>query len=530
MQVRCLSCMSSVTEEDACCPQCGRRLLPPSAWRSVQDRKREIADAENKLAEESLSQCSENAAKKLSSIRNHTREKLFGASAETAGGITESRPAGGTTTRIGTPTVFNVGEGWGKDSFDLAIDVLRPCIVGNNTLRVYLAVNRGQFDDVSLRIKPHIGIGVEPEQLCGDLISDDASHCDCERIFTLGNLPEGSMGCDIVLSCVRDGLHRQYIGQIELNVNRREDLMDVVQQNISIHYNPQTCIGNVAQASDVKILHKSDDGMREALEGITCGENPMSAIDLMSRAGDRTYRKVPMKSMSGDGLGEAPAEAKGKEIELCIGYERIQIFADDIVCIGHSVDNVRYSDIVIDAPNAAESLQYDRISRIHCMIRHYGPKVEICDGRLDGNGGIVPSANGTIMNSERLQPYSVQRLCDGELRLGTSDSAVRLGVKTVAFPKCRNCRIPKGERIGCSGGERPSVVISRFDGMNVKYVALWSCFDLGNINPDYEGIVIFHYNGAFGWRRGKKVGWLTTGENFGSSQINRITVMKVWDR
>lgn len=531
MSVLCLRCLCHSSDEDVCCSECGAPLQRPASLISVRERKREISRIELGMAEDLLSECAEGATKELLRARIGSARELFETAEQSVKELAlPRRYVPWQAPKVGASSVSSVGQGWGKDPIDLAIDVLRPCVIGNNTLRVYVVANRGRFDDVTLKVKPHVGSCSELEQQCGDLFADDEASRDCERIFTIENLPAGTFGCDIVLRFAFEGVCRQYMGQIEVNVNRREDLLDVVRQNINIHYNPQTTIGNVSQASDVKVLHKSDAGICKALDGISNIENPMSVIDRMSRAGDRTYRRVSMKSMFGDGLQSPPSVAKVKEIEVRLGYNRVQFFVDEIICIGHSVDGVRYSDIVIDAPSGMNVSPYDRISRIHCMMRHYGEKVEICDGRVDQEGQIVPSSNGTVLNMERLPPRTTRPLRDGELCLGASSGAVKLGVRLVPAAGCEHCKIAKDERVSCAGGERPCVVISRPDVLNVKYVALWSCFDLGNINLDYKGIVIFHYNGAFGWRRGKRTGWLMSGENFGSSQFDKATVLKVWDR
>lgn len=531
MSVRCLRCMFLSSDGDEYCPECGAPLLRRQTLSSVRERKLEIAEMEFGVAEEVLSECAGGVERELLRAHVESMKELHETAMQAAREVAVSRVyVPWQVPKVRTAEVNSVGAGWGKDQIDLAIDVLRPCVVGNNTLRVYVVANRGRFEEVVLKVKPHVSSSAVLEQQCGDLIADDGANCDCERIFTFENLPEGAIGCDIVLRFESEGVCHQYVGQVEINVNRREDLLDVVRQNINLHYNPQTTVGNVSQGSDVRVLHKSDAGIAKALEGLSNLENPMSVIDRMSRAGDRTYRRVSMRLMFGNDFQEPPPEAKAKEVELRLGYERVQLFSDDIICIGHSVDDVRYSDIVIDAPVGADALPYDRISRIHCMIRHYGASVEICDGRLDANGQVVPSSNGTVLNGLRLPPQSAQPLRDGELRLGGSASAVRLGVRVVAPAGCEHCKIAKGERVSCAGGERPCVVITRPDDRNLKYVSLWSCFDLGNVNQDYKGVMLFHYNGAFGWRRGKKVGWLMSGENFGSSQFDSITVLKVWDK
>lgn len=531
MALRCLRCRSVSADEDMYCSECGAPLSSAESVPSEDEGTGGIAVVAIDPAEEALATDAEAAQGDLSRVYTDAETFLRETSAQAAReiGVTwEESPV--SSSKVKSSAVKSFGTGWGKDVLDLAIDVLRPCVVGNNTLRVYMTANRELVEDIVLTVKPHIGSCAEAEQACGCLSSEDEFGRDCERIFTLENLPEGAIGCDICLRFAYNGVLRQYVGQIEINVNRREDLLDVVRQNIHIHYNPQTTIGNVAQAGDVRVFHKSDGGIGRALEGIGNTENPMTLIDRMSRAGDRTYRRIPMRLMSGNGLSDPPPEAKAKEIEVLLGYGRIQFFVDDIVCIGHSVKDVRYSDIVIDAPEEADASAYDRISRIHCMLRYYGADVEVCDGRIDVNGQIVPSSNGTMLNLKRLPPCSSQPLCNGELRLGVDPKAIKLGVKLASPAGCDQCKIAESERLGCAGGKRPCVVISRSDDSNIKYVALWSCFDLGTINRNYKGIVIFHYNGAFGWRRGRKTGWLKSGENFGSSQIPRITVSKVWNR
>ena len=55
------------------------------------------------------------------------------------------------------------------------------------------------------------------------------------------------------------------------------------------------------------------------------------------------------------------------------------------------------------------------------------------------------------------------------------------------------------------------MVLARRDGVAEWFVALWSCFSLEEVDPSFEGVVIFRKEGGFAWRRGRRCGWFVPG-------------------
>lgn len=431
---------------------------------------------------------------------------------------------------VSKKTVVHIGRGWQTDPFDLAVDVLRPYVAADSghttvTLRLCVAANAYALMSTRLKIDPHTGLCQRRE---ADL-SNIAAGSSREHIFTIENLSEGQTGCEVFLTFVHDGIVSEYRGVLEINVIKRDDLRDVVNHNINLHYNPHLEVGDIAQAAELRLASHGFESMFSKDQDAV---NPMSVIDAMARSGSRTYRKVDMQLIYGDFLGSPPESAKAKEIEICLAGRFVQFFVDDLICIGHSICDYRYSDIVIDAPAECKPESrgvYDKISRIHCTLQYDGHGVCLCDGRLEPNGMMVPSTNGTLVDGGKLSSGWHRLDKEGVVQLGDSENAVKLNFSQITSKKCETrCKAVHRER--CAGGSRPCVLFERGDVFNRFYVALWSCFDLEKINWRYKGVDVFYHQGAFGWHYQGQAGWFEKGKktDFGLSQGAEITVSEVW--
>ena len=151
------------------------------------------------------------------------------------------------------------------------------------------------------------------------------------------------------------------------------------------------------------------------------------------------------------------------------------------------------------------------MSKRHCYFEHDGDRLTIHDGYRLGVSSVQPSSFGTFLNNCDIGKCGSASLNVGEtsvLSFGgiCYDNVVSLDVKACS-PKFACTQCPYSNRQWCGNG-RPSLVLSRRDGIQETFVCLWSCFNIGEIDRSLDGFVIFRKEGAFAWFRGSECGWL----------------------
>jgi hypothetical protein len=156
-----------------------------------------------------------------------------------------------------------------------------------------------------------------------------------------------------------------------------------------------------------------------------------------------------------------------------------------------------------------------RISRAHCHFEHQGDAVAVCDGQRDSFRVVRPSACGTYWNDVRIGgSVNLSSGDAGVLSFGASACAggVALDVKVGSPSSPSECgKCPFADKHWCAEGTRPSLMLTRRDGVPERFVAIWSCFRLSEADPSFEGVVIFRKDGAFAWRKGRRCGWIVPG-------------------
>ena len=279
----------------------------------------------------------------------------------------------------------------------------------------------------------------------------------------------------------------------------------------NFNINIQTNIGSVGHASDVTVNQRG----AEDLSKLIAASNPFEEISAIMSSSKRSWQLIPF---SDDNkvvdLPPMPANAQTDHIILEMNGKRVQFFAKRTIKFGRNKES---NDFYLrPAPGASElqTIPYRKVSREHCFFEHSGAAVTISDGSRDQFGQIQPSTGGTFWDNEQVRGTVT-------LPVGTtgivSFSGIHYGdnlsldVKVCEPVKaCATC--PHSNIHWCGEGKLPSLMLTRRDGIPEKFVALWSCFWLGDADPSFEGTVIFRKDGAFAYRRDDgRTGWLVPG-------------------
>ena len=282
----------------------------------------------------------------------------------------------------------------------------------------------------------------------------------------------------------------------------------------NFNINIQTNVGNVSQASDVTVNQRGVEG----LANLIAATDPFEEMQRIAMSRDRDWQPIPLSDDSEVvSLPEQPAGARAERVVLDFGSgRRLHLFAGRTIRFGKTRelnDFVLRPGRPINECSEEELIPYKMVSRRHCFFEHVGAKAKISDGYQELNGVVEPSSNGTYWNDDPI--------CGSlELSVGTGgvvsfgapscSGGLSMDLKVCSAVKaCASC--PHSNIHWCGEGKRPSLMLTRRDGLPEKYVAVWSCFWMGDADPSLEGVVIFRKDGAFAFRDRYRSGWIVPG-------------------
>ncbi len=290
----------------------------------------------------------------------------------------------------------------------------------------------------------------------------------------------------------------------------------------NFNINIQTNIGSVGHASDVTVNQRGVDGLAKMMEE----SDVWLEMDRIQSSTQRQWARIPLSDDNRVALlPPMPASARADRIGIDLGSMRLTFIANRTVKLGRKKELNDIALQPIKGMSEMEYLPYRKISREHCFFEMGGQSAMIYDGHRDEAHVIVPSSGGTFWNGERLQaPVSISAGTTGVVSFGGVAFGDNLAMDVkVCSPSaaCENC--PYAEKRWCDESRRPSLVLSRRDGVSEKFIALWSCFNLGDADPAYNGVFVFRKDGAFAYRAGGRSGWLVPGTSvqtdFGKATI-----------
>ena len=279
-----------------------------------------------------------------------------------------------------------------------------------------------------------------------------------------------------------------------------------------------------ANAADVQMRR----GILESLAKLAKSENPFDELRGLIVSENRSWAKVDLVAAEEtSSLPPMPTNARADHIVIDFGNTRTHFFANRTIKFGRKRE---VNDIAL-RPSAdaseMEMLPYRKVSREHCFFELEGRRAMISDGHRDEFRVVQPSSGGTFWNNEQLrQPVSLPIGTEGIVSFGGVHYGdnLSLDVKVCSPTKaCATC--PHADRHWCGEGARPTLVLSRRDRIPEKYIAMWSCFWLGDADPSFDGVIIFRKDGAFAYRRDDgRSGWLVPGTtiqtDFGMATVN----------
>lgn len=253
----------------------------------------------------------------------------------------------------------------------------------------------------------------------------------------------------------------------------------------------------------------------ESLSKLAKSQNPFDELRNLVQSDKRAWSRIECYDADAvAALPPMPPNAQTEHIVMDMNGKRMQFFAKRTVKFGRNKES---NDFWLrPAPGATELqvIPYKKISREHCSFEHSGQAVTITDGNRNQFGQIQPSTGGTFWNNEQMRgsvtiPVGTTGIVSfGGIHYGDNLS---LDVKVCEPVKaCATC--PHADKHWCGEGKLPTLMLTRRDGIPERFIALWSCFWLGDADPSFEGTVIFRKDGAFAYRTDDgRTGWLVPG-------------------
>ena len=279
----------------------------------------------------------------------------------------------------------------------------------------------------------------------------------------------------------------------------------------NFNINIQTNVGNVGHASDVKINQGGVDGLADLI----AAADPFEEMQRIAMSRDRDWQPIPLSDDSEVvSLPPQPVGARTERVVLDFGNGRhLHLFAGRTVSFGRSRE---FNDFFLRPPQGADETElvpYRKTSRRHCFFEHSGESVKITDGGLEPNGVVQPSSGGTYWNDDPIRgSLEIPVGTSGVVSFGSPACAGGLSMELKvcrASKACETC--PHSNIHWCGEGKRPSLMLTRRDRLPEKFIAVWSCFWLGDADPSLEGVVIFRKDGAFAFRDTYRSGWIVPG-------------------
>jgi len=295
-------------------------------------------------------------------------------------------------------------------------------------------------------------------------------------------------------------------GDVEVLVVHPQDAQKVA-EHLSINISTNVTVGN---ASDMVLNQKA----AEDLANLARAENPFDELRRIVNGIDRAWHPVELFDACEVGsLPPMPPAAGTTHVCVDLGNRKFHFFAGRTVRFGRKKE---LNDIALRPPASASESQvspYYRVSRAHCLFESEGRTVRIYDGYRDESRVMQPSSGGTFLDGVRIGGHRDMSAGEsGVLSFGgpCDGTTIAMDVR-VCSPKraCATC--PHAERRWCGEGEHSSLVLSRRDGQPETYVALWSCFCLGEVDASFENVVVFRKGDGFAFRHAERSGWLVPG-------------------
>ena len=278
----------------------------------------------------------------------------------------------------------------------------------------------------------------------------------------------------------------------------------------SFVFNPHIDIHDVKQASDVRVNLPGIKGLEIV--------NPSEEMQRIAMSRVRDWEPIPLSDDNEVvSLPEQPFAARTDRVVLDFGNgRRIHLFAERTVLFGkrrEDNDFVLRPGRPVGDCSEQELRPYQMVSRRHCFFEHSGERMTITDGSREANGVIQPSTNGTFWNDDQIRgSLELAAGTAGVVSFGAPSCAggLSMDLKVCGASKaCATC--PHSNIHWCGEGKRPSLMLTRRDGLPEKYVAVWSCFWLGDADPSLDGVVIFRKDGAFAFRDSYRSEWIVPG-------------------
>ena len=279
----------------------------------------------------------------------------------------------------------------------------------------------------------------------------------------------------------------------------------------NFNINITTNIGDVGHASDVTVNQRGAEGLAD----IIASADPYAEMSRIMASGRRDWVPIPLSDDNEVvSLPPMPAGARTERVILDFGNGRhMHLFAGRTVSFGRSRE---MNDFFLRPPQGAdetELMPYRKTSRRHCFFEHSGESVRITDGGLEPNGVVQPSSGGTYWNDDPIRgSLDLPIGTAGVVSFGAPACAGGLSMELKvcrAAKACATC--PHSNIHWCGEGKRPSLMLTRRDRLPEKFIAVWSCFWMGDADPSLDGVVIFRKDGAFAFRDTYRSGWIVPG-------------------
>lgn len=440
------------------------------------------------------------------------------------------KPLGQTSEEAPGGSRQNAGRSGGEApaSVTFAVDrlsVLYEGLVG--TVRFHLSVSRGlTLRNVRLVLSnDSLGRTCKAEALAVD---DESGLPELERrrgnlVVQFPKLDAGSYIWNLVLSFDWKGIRRSFASHVELVV-AREDNPQAVARQIVVNINNDIHAEGVSDVS-------ANTRISDVLSGVlNRGEDPTNALRKLVNGRARAWCDLPLNDADNRmTLPPQPAEAVANRLTLGLGTRRLKLFSARTVVFGrHDSCDIFLRPANPDTCSEAEALPYFAISRFHCRFESCGDGVAIREGVPDGQLVLRPTSHGTFWNGRQVGDDVVLKSGEeGRLSFGLRCPGVHAGncvsmSAKACSPKFACAKCPYADREWCGSG-RPSLALTRLDGISETFVCMWSCLHLGEIDRTYEGAVIFRKDGAFAWCRGERCGWLVPGTKV-ETEYGAVTV------
>ena len=320
------------------------------------------------------------------------------------------------------------------------------------------------------------------------------------------------------LSYDADGIRESWKGPVTVLVIQPNESRKMAETlHIAIHTTVTT-----GHAADVHVNQRAADELGK----LANAANPFEELRKMVNGRERSWVEVCLLEMTGRTrqLGAMPPAAAVEWLTLEMGLRKIFVYGTEPIRIGRAKEGNSFTLRVPPDQEQAWRRALGQMSRKHCLIEPCGDCIRVMDGHWDEYGRRHRSSEGTFWNGEEVgeEGVLVEAGQSGKLALGrrlpppNPLASLRMQAIRCDGEDCRQCTQARGLRRWCRDGRRSSVLLERTDGLQEWFVGLWGCVDLGAVDREYDGLVLFRQAGGFAWRCGKECGWLVPGQDAGT--------------